>query len=145
MSEDRARSSGPLTLPSRRSEKLHEPATCIAFSRVHPKYFLVGTYVLHVEQQQPKSRGDDDDDDDDAVSTVDETTTAKPIQRRTGSVMLWADEGDELYACFFCNCSVLCFWAFFPAPLIPPLIGGGSFRSAYSVPPLAGSHSAVPA
>ena len=80
------------SIDSIKSLILDLPPSCIEFCPVARDYFVVGTYFLEKkEQEQNASVADTAEDDDEQSEDVD-----KKPQTRTGSLILFKIEGDEV-------------------------------------------------
>lgn len=65
-----------------KSLELPIPPSCVAFSQEHPDYFVVGTYLLEKDAH--------------GESSGDPAETIAP-QQRSGSLILYRIDGDEMY------------------------------------------------
>jgi diphthamide biosynthesis protein 7 len=78
------------SINSIRSLILDLPPSCIEFCPVARDYFVVGTYFLE-KKEQDTSVGDAEDNEEETSKDVDKTP-----QTRTGSLVLFKIEGDEM-------------------------------------------------
>ena len=66
---------------------LDSQPSCLEFSRHNPEYFVVGTYVLE-ESQRSESDGRE---------TSNQNEISRPKQNRSGSLILFRLQGNNLY------------------------------------------------
>lgn len=66
---------------------LDSQPSCLEFSRRNPEYFVIGTYVLEANNK-PKS---------DKSETSGQDEISRPKQNRSGSLMLFRLQGQNLY------------------------------------------------
>ncbi len=81
------------SISSTRSLILDLPPSCIAFCPTQPRFFVVGTYHLHDSttvnrKRTPSSINDEAPEDQDG--------TSKPAQTRSGSLILYELNGNEM-------------------------------------------------
>jgi diphthamide biosynthesis protein 7 len=74
-----------ISISSIQSLILDLPPSCIEFCPVAPDYFVVGTYFLEKKEQDAANDGEEESKDVD-----------KKPQTRTGSLILFKVEGDEM-------------------------------------------------
>jgi diphthamide biosynthesis protein 7 len=84
------------TLKSVRSLILDLPPSCIAFCPTQPDLFVVGTYHLHRSEDEGEGKDEaaEPTEPDDAAD--DNTPSAPKAQKRTGSLILYRLENDEM-------------------------------------------------
>ena len=66
---------------------LDSQPSCLEFSRRNPEYFVVGTYVLEADEKSESSESESSGKDE----------TSRPKQNRSGSLMLFQLQGENLY------------------------------------------------
>jgi len=82
------------SISSTRSLTLDLPPSCIAFCPTQPHLSIVGTYHLHDNRTTTHKPTPSATDADEAADDQDDT--AQPAQTRSGSLILYELNGDEM-------------------------------------------------